>query len=72
MFFSGIIVKECLQIINEVVFIVGNLQIGHYNIVGSIGPVVLCLIIDSIRLARKVKPLHDELAILLQKRAPLD
>ncbi len=72
MFLGRIVVKECFEVIDEIILVVGNFEIGHDDIVGSVGPIAFCLIIYSICFARKVKSLHDELAALLQKWTPLD
>jgi hypothetical protein len=71
MLFGGIVVKECLQVVDEVVFVVGDLQIGHYYIVGSVSPVALSLVVDPVGLAGKVQSLQYELAVLLQQWTPL-
>ena len=48
MFFSGIIVKQSFEIINEVMLFVGDLQIGHDDVVGSISPAIVIRIVDTV------------------------
>ena len=72
MFFSRIVIKERFQVIDEVMLIVGYLKIGHYYVVGSVGPAAFNLVIDPICFTWKVKSLHDEFAALLEKWTPLD
>lgn len=42
MFFSCIVVEECFQLIDEIVFLVRYLQVGHDDVIGGVGPVVVC------------------------------
>ena len=48
MFFGRIVIKERFQVIDEVMLIVGYLEIGHYYVVGSVGPAAFNLVIDPI------------------------
>jgi hypothetical protein len=45
MLFGGIVIKQCLQIVDEVVLVIGDLKVGHYDVVGRISPAV----VDSVK-----------------------
>jgi hypothetical protein len=53
-------------------FIIRDLKICHYDVVWSICPVVIVVIVDSICFAGKIQPLDNELVILLKKGTPLN
>ena len=72
MFFGCIVVKQGFKVINEVMLLVGNFKIGHYDVVGSIRPAVIIGVVDAVCFAGKVKSLEDELAVLLEERSPLN
>jgi hypothetical protein len=72
MFLRRIIIKKRLEFIDKVVLIVWDFKIGHYDIVRSVGPIVIIRVVDSISLTGKIQSLDDELIVLLQQRAPLN
>ena len=53
-------------------FFVGNLKIGHNNVVGCVGPGVVNRKVGAICLAGKVESLNTELIILLKEGSPLN
>lgn len=65
MLFSGIIIKQTFQIIDKIIFLVRDLNIGHYNVVRAVEPCVLLRIVDAVGFAGKVYSLDDVLGILL-------
>ena len=53
-------------------FFVGNLKIGHDDVVGGVGPGVVDRKVGTICLAGKVESLNTELIILLKEGSPLN
>lgn len=53
-------------------FVIGYFQVGHDDVVGRVGPVVIVRVVDPVSLAGEVESLDDEFVILLEKRTPLD
>ena len=56
-----VIVEKCLEVVDEVVSLVGNLQIRHYDVVRSVGPAVFERLVGSVCFTGKVEPLEGEL-----------
>jgi hypothetical protein len=52
--FGSIIVEYCLKLIDEIMLIVRYLKICHDNVIGSVGPIVIALVIYAISLAGKI------------------
>ena len=72
MLFCCVIVKQCLQVIQKVVLIVGNLQVGHHYVVRSVGPAIVVTVVNAVSLAGKVESLLTKLTVLLQEGTPLN
>lgn len=71
MLFGGLIVEKRLEVIDEVMLIVGDLEVCHNDVVRCIRPTVIVGIVGSVCFTRKVETLKDKLVILLQQRPPL-
>ena len=48
MFLGCIIVEECLEIVDEIVRIIGDLEVSHDDVVGGVGPIVVDRTVDPI------------------------
>lgn len=72
MFFGRVIIKKCFELVNKVVLFIRDLHISHYDIVWCVSPVILSDVVDSICFTREIDALLDVLAVLLDKRTPLD
>lgn len=71
MLFGGLIVEKRLEVIDEVMLIVGDLEVCHNDVVRCVCPTVIVGIVGSVCFTRKVETLKDKLVILLQQRPPL-
>lgn len=56
-FLGRIVVEQCFEVCDEIVFIVGYLHVSHDYVVGGIGPIVFIGVVDSISFAREVQSL---------------
>lgn len=72
MFLGGVIIEKSFEFVDEVMLVIGYFQVGHYDVVGRVGPVVIVNVVNSIGLAGEVESLNDEFVVLLEKRTPLD
>lgn len=72
MLFGCVVVEQRLQVVNEVVLVVWDFDVGHHDVVGSVRPIVVNGAVYPISLAGEVESLQDELAVLLEEWAPLE
>lgn len=49
--FGGIVVEQGLQVVDVVVLFIGNLQVGHHDVVRGICPAVVSRVVNAVGLA---------------------
>jgi hypothetical protein len=71
MLFSGIVVEYWLQVVDEIMVLVGYLNGSYNDVIWCALPWVFNIIVYSIGSTREVDSLLGELIVLMEKRAPL-